>query len=71
MSDKQRYDLARAAGVLLFIAQLVVTAAIGQFAKDLGLSPFWVAILSLVNIAIGGALLALPRVQGDGQPRAG
>lgn len=70
MSEQQAYNLRRLAAIVLFILQSVVTAAVTQYAADLGLTRFWLAVLGLVNIAIGGALLALPRVQGDGKPRA-
>lgn len=70
LSDQQRYDLRRALAVALFVVQALVTAAIGQYRQDLGLTPFAVAVLSLVNVGIGAGLLASPRAQGDGMPRA-
>ena len=69
MGDQSKYDLARVVAVGMFIIQSVVTAAIGQFRADLGLTPFWVAVLSLVNVGIGAYILASPRVQGDGKKR--
>jgi len=69
MSERHVYNLQRTAAAVLFVVQLVVTAAITQYAADLALSRYWLAILGLINVALGGALLLLPRVQGDGKPR--
>jgi hypothetical protein len=69
VSEQGRYNIGRVAAAILFVCQLVVTAVISQYAQDLELTRRTIALLGLMNIAIGGALLFLPRVQGDGKER--
>lgn len=55
---------------MVFVLQLIVTATITQYAQDLGLTKFWMAVLGLIHVALGGALVFLPRIQGDGVKRS-
>jgi hypothetical protein len=67
---RRPYNIARGVAFALVIVGAMLTYALTQ-TEQLQLAPPTAALLGIVNVGVTTAIALLPRVQGDGRPRAG